>query len=314
MATTTTLRITLPLTLAQLSELTDIVSGRGSAKLSLTTLENLLDAIKSGVFPGVSSIEWQIGGTEKVHASGTFTFSGIATATKVYVINGVTFTARTSGATGNEFNKGASLSVSANALAVAINASATAGIAKTVFATALGIAATATAACASVIATNTLRVGKVLFTMAATGGDPTDVSQVVAVGGTDTAMGDNLCAAINAHPSLKGTVVASNSSGTITITASARGTEGNKILLDSTGATITCSSAALAGGLNDVLPNTGTVGAVAATGVCTVYARAPGPLGNLITTTTDDSNCTAGASTLASGAGDDVLPNAITMS
>jgi phage tail sheath gpL-like len=60
-----------------------------------------------------------------VQASGTLTFVSVI-ATDAFVINGVTFTCVASGATGNQFNVGASDTLTAAAAAAAINASATA--------------------------------------------------------------------------------------------------------------------------------------------------------------------------------------------
>lgn len=61
-------------------------------------------------------------------ASGTVTFTGAPTAAETLAINGVTFTARASGAVANEFNIGASVTETAANLAAAINASVTAKI------------------------------------------------------------------------------------------------------------------------------------------------------------------------------------------
>lgn len=61
-----------------------------------------------------------------VAATGTITFSDKATANDTVLINGVTFTAKASGATGDQFNVGASATASATNLAAAINASASA--------------------------------------------------------------------------------------------------------------------------------------------------------------------------------------------
>ena len=61
----------------------------------------------------------------QVAASGTLTCASTA-ADDTCAINGVTFTAKASGATGNQFNVGASDSVTATNLAAAINASASA--------------------------------------------------------------------------------------------------------------------------------------------------------------------------------------------
>lgn len=65
-------------------------------------------------------------GRSAASATGTITFSGVGAADDTVLINGVTFTAKASGATGNEWNVGASATLSAAALAAAINASATA--------------------------------------------------------------------------------------------------------------------------------------------------------------------------------------------
>jgi hypothetical protein len=75
-----------------------------------------------------------------VSASTTGTFTGAPTAGQSMTVNGVTFTARASGATGNEFNIGASVTATAANLAAAINASTTAKVINTVGATsALGV-------------------------------------------------------------------------------------------------------------------------------------------------------------------------------
>lgn len=71
-----------------------------------------------------------------VRASATLTFSGLPVAAETCAIGGVTFTARASGATGNEFNIGADATATGAALAAAINASATALIAREITASA----------------------------------------------------------------------------------------------------------------------------------------------------------------------------------
>lgn len=64
---------------------------------------------------------------EQVRASGTLTLTAVI-ATDAIAINGVTFTAVASGATGNQFNVGADDAATAVNLAAAINASATAKV------------------------------------------------------------------------------------------------------------------------------------------------------------------------------------------
>lgn len=68
---------------------------------------------------GINVVMWDTA----VAASGTGTFTGAPTADQTMIIAGVTFTAKSSGATGNQYNIGGSVTLSAAALAAAINAS-----------------------------------------------------------------------------------------------------------------------------------------------------------------------------------------------
>lgn len=68
-------------------------------------------------------------------AEATITFTGAPTAAQTMTLNGVTFTARASGATGNEFNIGGSVAVTAANLAAAINASTSVKLLNSVVAT-----------------------------------------------------------------------------------------------------------------------------------------------------------------------------------
>jgi phage tail sheath gpL-like len=78
-------------------------------------------AMSSSVPPSIAiSIQ-----ENQVQASGTIAFSGVSTANDTVLINGVTFTAVASGATGNQWNVGADATASAANLATAINASVT---------------------------------------------------------------------------------------------------------------------------------------------------------------------------------------------
>lgn len=63
-----------------------------------------------------------------VSASTTGTFTGSPSNNDTITVNGVVFTAKTSGATGNQFNIGASVTANAANLVAAINASTTAGV------------------------------------------------------------------------------------------------------------------------------------------------------------------------------------------
>lgn len=85
---------------------------------------NVLEGLAVGAYNGALNVK--IGA---VPASLSGTFTGDPAADETVTINGVTFTAKASGATGNQFNIGASVTAHAANLAAAINASATAGIA-----------------------------------------------------------------------------------------------------------------------------------------------------------------------------------------
>lgn len=101
-------------------------------------INGLIDFLSGSVAGAYSSaIDLYMGA---VQASGTITFTGLPVADETVTIGGIDFTAKASGATGNQFNIGASATLTAAALAAAINASTTAGIAGVVTATsALGV-------------------------------------------------------------------------------------------------------------------------------------------------------------------------------
>lgn len=70
-----------------------------------------------------------------ISASTTGTFTGAPTADQTITVNGNAFTAKASGATGDQFNIGSTVTETAANLAAAINASTTTGILGTVAAT-----------------------------------------------------------------------------------------------------------------------------------------------------------------------------------
>jgi phage tail sheath gpL-like len=97
------------------------VSDSSNRMLQIVKLQNWLNGLAGGAKKASLAV-----GTSAVQASGTITFSDTGAADDTVLINGVTFTAKASGATGNEWNVGASATLSAAALAAAINASVTA--------------------------------------------------------------------------------------------------------------------------------------------------------------------------------------------
>jgi phage tail sheath gpL-like len=97
------------------------VADTSNTLLLINKLQNYLGSLATGVRS--ASVVTRV---VAVQATGTITFSDTGAADDTVLINGVTFTAKASGATGNEWNVGASATLSAAALAAAINASATA--------------------------------------------------------------------------------------------------------------------------------------------------------------------------------------------
>lgn len=93
------------------------------SKQGAVNLANYINSLAGGA--RAASLEFKVGA---VRASLAGTFTGAPTADETVTINGVAFTAKASGATGNQFNIGGTVTATAAALAAAINGSSTAGI------------------------------------------------------------------------------------------------------------------------------------------------------------------------------------------
>jgi hypothetical protein len=105
------------------------------ARQSVRVISSFLLGLAGGARYGTVELA-----TGSVKATATLTLTGLPTAAETFVIAGTTFTARASGATGNEFNIGADATATAAAIAAAVNASATAKVTDAVVATsALGV-------------------------------------------------------------------------------------------------------------------------------------------------------------------------------
>jgi len=141
-------------------EMGDVVRNKLEAYLAGTSVGGLLQ---------VSPNE-----TSGVAATGTATFTAVV-ATDALTVAGVAFTCVNSGATGNQFNKGASEALSAVACAAKINANST--VNKYVVATVVGAVITITAL-------HKVALGN-LVTLAETGGHIT-LSAAALAGGVDT--------------------------------------------------------------------------------------------------------------------------------
>jgi hypothetical protein len=117
------------------------------AREMLVRLAGHLEAIAAGVTLGANVVVRE----SPVRASGTVTFTDVPTANDTVTVNGVDFTAKASGATGNQFNIGGGADAAAKAaatatnLAAAINASTTAKVKDVVQASASAGVVTVTA-------------------------------------------------------------------------------------------------------------------------------------------------------------------------
>lgn len=115
-----------------------------SAKYAtVQSIASFIQSILSGTQVSPSVAVSVLGNTAK--ASGTFTLTTVI-ATDAVSINGVTFTAVASGAGANQFNVGASDTITATNLAASINASVTALVSGYVTAAAVGTVVTVTSA------------------------------------------------------------------------------------------------------------------------------------------------------------------------
>lgn len=111
-------------TLKAMFETPGTIASKSIANKLVTFLTGLATGSELGPSGSAPSIAISIHG-QATPASGTFTFVSIAN-TNTLTINGVVFTCVTSGATGNQFNVGASDTEAAANAAIAINASVTA--------------------------------------------------------------------------------------------------------------------------------------------------------------------------------------------
>jgi len=114
-------------------------------RTNLNRLSDYLGALASGNVSGVSGTnKCIVGGFTNAYGTITLASTG-PVATNTFSLNSVTFTARASGATGNEYNLGGSLAATATNIANAINASTSDKISGVVTASASGAVVTITA-------------------------------------------------------------------------------------------------------------------------------------------------------------------------
>lgn len=101
-----------------------------------------------------------------------------------------------------------------------------------------GTAGTGTIVCTQANATagDTVTIGSTVFTVRASPSTDVKLGEF-APGADDTACGDNLAAAINAHPDMKGYLTAANVTGTVTATFVDKGLHANLLNLATSDAT-----------------------------------------------------------------------------
>jgi phage tail sheath gpL-like len=115
-----------------------LITAQASKLKQVSELRNIIEDIMLGNRMGI--VATVIDNGDAVTASGTLTLTGAGAASDTILINGVTLTAVASGAVNNQWNVGGTATLSAAAIASAINASSTALVSGQVIATsALGV-------------------------------------------------------------------------------------------------------------------------------------------------------------------------------
>jgi hypothetical protein len=118
-------------------DVTSRFSKAGSDKQQTNLIVNYLMSLLTRARNGKYTLQFQNGNAAS--STGTLTLTSVV-ATNTCSINGITFTAIASGATGNQFNVGGTDTITATNLAAVISASVTAGVTGIVVATsALGV-------------------------------------------------------------------------------------------------------------------------------------------------------------------------------
>jgi phage tail sheath gpL-like len=111
------------------------------------------------------------------------------------------------------------------------------------------VAASGTVTLVSAVATNSVTIGKVVFTFTSTPSVSTDTAQDVEVdGASDTLDAAALAAAINANAASSAIVYATSAIGVVTVACRTPGVIGNMINLSKSGAPISVSATYLASG------------------------------------------------------------------
>lgn len=245
--------------------------------LGLANISNHMIGLAAGNYPG--SVLMSFNNGDAVQASKLVTITSVAVG-DILLVNAVPFTAVASGATGNQFNVGASNTAAATNLAAAINASVTANVAGLVTAVPL---------------TNTVTVKAVSYGIDGNGFriEPRGSGALAVTG-----------AGVQASATLTfnnaGTATDTLTINGVAFTAVASGATGNQWNVAGT-ATLSAEAAAVAINASVTSLVSGYVYAVALAGVVTVKAQRAGLFGNTMTLAAGQASITASATRLAGG-------------
>lgn len=115
MASITNIQLSTPLSTAQLTSLVNFAGGKHNFS---DTFGNFVRGNGGGLFSATYTSE--VGAVQSI---GKLTFTGAPTAGSTFIVGNVTFTAETSGASGNQFNIGSTVTITALNVRNAVNAS-----------------------------------------------------------------------------------------------------------------------------------------------------------------------------------------------
>lgn len=272
-------------------------SGAGANEYNIgastaATVQNLLEAILNSASAGVKGASYAYQQASTAQATAALTVTGNPTAAQTFTIGTIVFTARASGATGDEFNiTTANPTTTASAIATAVNDSVNAD---GIFTASAGAnagnkaAQTLTLSVGDISPDETFTVNSVVFTSKASGATG---NQFNIAAGDRAATAINIATAWNASATPGATVITATAVGeTVVFESDVRGSVGNAITTTETLTNAAFGAATMAGG-TDSIPITFTV-------------VTPGSAGNSYASTETLSNATFAGATFTGGTDD----------
>lgn len=259
---------------------------------TVTTVQNLLDALRLSTDAGVRVATYAFDNDSTGQATAVLTLTGNPSATQTFTIGTYVFTARASGATGDEFNiVTANPTTTAQNIAAAVMASTNASDFFTASAAANAgnqATQTLTLSVGDIGADETFTVNSVVFTAKASGATG---NQFNIAAGDRAATAVNIAAAWNASVTPGATVITALAAGeTVVFTVDLGGSFGNAIGTTETLTNAAFGAATMAGGTDSI--------------AVTFEVILPGTAGNAYASTETLSNATFGAATFAGGTDD----------